>query len=392
MIERTECARGLGEAMRELDLGSDELFLKLKEFEKQYADGVYAEVLYLLSHLEIDPPEARRLWERVSAHRASMAERLGHRVDLRVAMLDYFMEVDRRLDNPRIIETQLLDRARDSAFRDVLTGLQNYRFFEQFLAREILKSDQLRAPLSLVLIDVDNFKAYNDAHGHPAGNEALAAVGRVLASATRKSDVAARYGGEEFALVLTSTPKSGALLVAERVRSAIHGEEIRGGSSRSGARVTISLGVATFPADATDAAELVRHADQALYTAKSLGKNRVELFGGSLRSYPRRDATLHGVLQVLGAGERPFTTVQLGENGMSLVADQTVMHGTLVDVTLMLPEPEPPREVKAAGRVIRVREDGRERFQMAVRFLEITAPDHLVLSRYVRSAATSLAR
>jgi diguanylate cyclase (GGDEF)-like protein len=162
-----------------------------------------------------------------------------------------------------------------TAITDPLTGLANHGEFQRVLAQEIGRLERfstLRAPghhTSLILADVDHFKAFNDSFGHQAGDAALRAVADAIQSAVRSFDVAARYGGEELAVVLPETDEEGAYGVAERIREAVRRSER--GLPR---RVTISVGVATAPDDGTSAAELITAADQALYRSKETGRDR----------------------------------------------------------------------------------------------------------------------
>ncbi len=159
------------------------------------------------------------------------------------------------------------------SFTDRLTGLRNYDFFCAALDAELARVRRYGGCTTLVLIDLDRFKAFNDRHGHAAGNRALTAVGRVLNAQKRDADTAARFGGEEFAILVSGRTADG-VTVAERVRLAI-GDLAHGGLERSLASdiLTASAGVATFPVDARDAAELIELADRALYAAKHRGRN-----------------------------------------------------------------------------------------------------------------------
>ena len=167
------------------------------------------------------------------------------------------------------------------ASSDGLTGLANRRQFETVLDRECRRAAREAVPLSLLLLDVDAFKSYNDCYGHQAGDRCLQAVAASLGGlARRPADLAARYGGEELVLLLPGVPEAGAALVAERVRAAIEALSLRHeGNSRAGGVVTVSVGSATiFPSyedPRTDGPELVAAADRALYEAKRLGRNRV---------------------------------------------------------------------------------------------------------------------
>ena len=170
--------------------------------------------------------------------------------------------------------SEMLRRQKSSAlqlaFRDVLTGLPNRRMVDIFLQQHFAAS-QRGQPLTVAIFDLDRFKNYNDTYGHAAGDQALEAFGDILQRQTRDSDIAGRYGGEEFLAILPSSGIKGALKYAERVRESLARHELP-----SGARITISAGVAVSGPTMRDAAELVRAADAALYQAKAAGGNRIE--------------------------------------------------------------------------------------------------------------------
>ncbi len=154
------------------------------------------------------------------------------------------------------------------ASTDSLTGLANRRVFCGELSRQVARAQRTGAPLSLLLIDVDNFKQYNDTFGHPAGDAALHTIGHLLYDTVREGDFTARYGGEEFAIILPDTGRATALQAAERVRAAVEN------CSRLEVPITISIGLAPLFRQDT-AAALMTAADKALYAAKAAGRNRV---------------------------------------------------------------------------------------------------------------------
>ncbi len=160
------------------------------------------------------------------------------------------------------------------AATDRMTGMYNHAHGVQRLEEEVKRAERFGHRLSLVMLDIDDFKSFNDSYGHPAGDEVLATVGEVVRNALRDLDVPIRYGGEEFAVILPETPVAGAALVAERIREDI--EQLAFGTGTGSVRRTVSLGVAEYPAHATSGRALVEAADQALYRAKGAGKNRVE--------------------------------------------------------------------------------------------------------------------
>jgi diguanylate cyclase (GGDEF)-like protein/PAS domain S-box-containing protein len=163
------------------------------------------------------------------------------------------------------------------ATRDGLTGLANRRCFDDTLQAEWSRAMRQRQPLSLLMVDVDNFKAYNDANGHLGGDECLKRIATAVASEMRANDLVARYGGEEFAVILPNQSLKGAASVAERIRTRV--EQLQVPNRRTlGEHVTVSIGAATaLPSPDTAASELVATADAALYRAKHMGRNRISL-------------------------------------------------------------------------------------------------------------------
>ncbi|KAB2921268.1 MAG: diguanylate cyclase [Dechloromonas sp.] len=159
---------------------------------------------------------------------------------------------------------------------DALTGIANRRYFDEHIAREWRRARRNASSLALMMCDVDNFKKFNDTYGHQAGDECLRRVaGAIATSLERGSDVAARYGGEEFVVVLSETTIGGALIVAEKIRHAVHALHIPHSASGSG-KVTLSIGLAAAVPELDDPADsLVAAADHALYQAKHNGRDRV---------------------------------------------------------------------------------------------------------------------
>jgi len=166
-----------------------------------------------------------------------------------------------------------------SSLSDRLTGLYNYGTFVDYLHNEVTKIDRYGGELTLIMLDLDHFKQFNDKHGHETGNDLLRRVGATLRAAVRDADMAARYGGEEFAVLIRGDETHGYEL-AERLRRAIEtiAVEVRGGED---VFATISAGVASYALRAADETELIERADDALYESKRRGRNRVTIHTGS---------------------------------------------------------------------------------------------------------------
>lgn len=185
--------------------------------------------------------------------------------------------------------TGLHSRVAEQAVTDSLTGLSNRRRMDQLLVREVDRAMRFGHQLTLLIVDIDDFKTINDYYGHPAGDEALKRVADVVRRTVRSLDVGARYGGDELAVLLIETGPEGAAIVAERLRTNAREAEIRDGKGNT-LRLTISVGVATLPDTATEVEGLLDAADQALLAAKRAGKDQTRAAPGR----PRVEANGHG--------------------------------------------------------------------------------------------------
>jgi len=198
----------------------------------------------------------------------------------------------RALQRLESMRTKQLEMSRDLASanreleklsrQDGLTGIANRRYFDSYLVTEVRRAAREKTPVSLILSDVDHFKAFNDCYGHQAGDDCLRRVAAALSSAGRRpADLAARYGGEEFAIVLPGTVLEGAVDVAQAVSRVIDGLAIPHARSAVDQTVTLSQGVVSLIPEKESASEdLIQRADQALYMAKQQGRNRYVVFGG----------------------------------------------------------------------------------------------------------------
>jgi diguanylate cyclase (GGDEF)-like protein len=197
-----------------------------------------------------------------NAERANLNESLEEKVAARTRELE---NVNARLS--------------ELAVTDGLTGLYNHRYLRERLSLEMERSNRTGLPLSVLMIDVDHFKVYNDRHGHLAGDNALRGVSKILQHGRRANDVVARYGGEEFAIILLDVGKAAAKEVAERICAHISEFPFEFGATQPSGKLTISVGVASFPDDGADPAIVLAAADRALFAAKNGGRNTVRMAG-----------------------------------------------------------------------------------------------------------------
>ncbi|OPX36770.1 MAG: hypothetical protein B1H12_06470 [Desulfobacteraceae bacterium 4484_190.2] len=179
-------------------------------------------------------------------------------------------------------QKRLIESLREETIRDALTNLFNYQRFQESLEKEVYRAKRYNFQLSVILADIDYFKAVNDTYGHLAGDYSLKKIAECLKDSLRGSDSAARYGGEEFAFILPETDPDGAFIVAERLRKDI--DSMRIDYEGKNISITMSFGIASFdPANDTSKTDLIKKADHALYQAKKAGRNKCRLFDTGLK-------------------------------------------------------------------------------------------------------------
>lgn len=222
---------------------------------KALKEGAYDYLIKEKGFLELLPVSVEKTLSKVRMERS-------HR-----EMEELIVRQNAELEAKNAELAKLYEETKFCSLHDVLTGLGNRRFMESMMERSIVAAKRYYKPLSVIMLDIDHFKSYNDTHGHDMGDRILALTAKIVADEVRSADSVFRYGGEEFLILLPETPLKNAYDVAERLRKAVE----------AGAGVTISLGVSTLNKDMQGADELVKKADEGLYRAKRSGRNRVEM-------------------------------------------------------------------------------------------------------------------
>ncbi|KGK87760.1 diguanylate cyclase [Clostridium sp. HMP27] len=177
-----------------------------------------------------------------------------------------------RMESEHIKELQRLVN------QDGLTGVYNHRFFHDVLREKVMSYEKGNKPISMIFIDIDYFKHYNDLYGHQKGDAVLKSIGSILKNNARENDIVARYGGEEFSIILPDTSEKDAISIAENIRYKIEKTYFEGEENQPNGKITVSMGVSIYPDKAKSDVELIKSADDALYRAKFFNKNRVECY------------------------------------------------------------------------------------------------------------------
>jgi diguanylate cyclase (GGDEF)-like protein len=359
------------------------LMARLRELREAEGIRAHSAALHVLAHLEIPEVQAERLLDDLLRHRIEVTRALGRDPGLRVAAIDYLANVKKLLANPAIVESSHLERTERSALTDPLTRLYNRRHFARALALEVRRSHRYSLRLSLLMLDLDAFKRLNDRHGHLFGDLVLQRVGQELRRAVRDADTPCRHGGEEFMVILPETDRLGGFAVAERIRRRVRcsfAERPVGGHR---VRVSLSGGIASYPVDGEDPPALIARADQALYLAKRLGKDRISLYHSERRGairYPAKVTARTRLQQVPGRRPPETRPLNLSRVGALLDLDERLPAATPVELTFSGRDAAGlPREWVVAGRVVRIerRGAGGDRCRVAVAFDAPLAEDCL---------------
>ncbi|MBU0951256.1 MAG: diguanylate cyclase [Elusimicrobia bacterium] len=231
----------------------------------------YSDILYNMTSERFSEAEAKNLWQEILRHKYVISELFKRNVGVRVAALDYLENIKKLITAPKIIDETEFRETLKLAETDPLTGIFNRRVITREISDEIKNSKKQGYFFSVLMIDLDRFKDYNDSEGHTAGDLILQEVAGIFKSELRKQDMVGRYGGDEFIIVLSKVEKPQAKKIAEKIRLKVENEF-------KTINITVSIGIAEFPTDGITMDDLISSADEALYRAKEFGKNRVVFF------------------------------------------------------------------------------------------------------------------
>jgi diguanylate cyclase (GGDEF)-like protein len=256
-----------------------ELWMALETLRARKDKELYQELLYALTHKFFPAEDAKKLWDAIVRHKRELSAKLGRDVGMKVAVLDHLDNEAGRVKDLQLLPADDLDSLLLFANEDGLSGLYNHRYFQERLRYEVARCLRYRHALSLLFVDLDRFKRYNDEYGHLKGDVLIRDVSAYFKLSCREADAVARYGGDEFAFILPETNAKQALVVAERLRTKFNSRHL--GSPAPGVvrSVTLSIGIGCLPGDARTAEDLIEAADRALYRAKQAGRDRIMTAG-----------------------------------------------------------------------------------------------------------------
>ena len=365
----------------------------LRRERERKRDTFYSDLIFTLASIRYPEDEARLVWVNLLTHKAEMSTLLGRNVGIRVAALDFFRNKFGVLGDVKIMSSSEYIETAKLAVTDGLTGVYNHRYFQERLASTIRRAEREHLGVSLLMVDIDFFKKYNDTNGHVAGDIALREVASTLAGHLTGDDVLARYGGEEFTLILWRASKAEALELAELLRVEVEGLAVANEQSMPGGNLTISIGVATYPDDASDRGGLIDWADLSLYLAKTGGRNRVASCPADRRHVGRETADLAAELRRAGADPslgRRVHVVDIGRGGLAIAGEDLPSSGTRVEVTLSGGGLD--KEITLRGRVAWRRPESRLGEIIGVQFTAVAAKTAGRVLRWVDKGKSRVVR
>jgi diguanylate cyclase (GGDEF)-like protein len=335
------------------------LMARLDSISLESGIGAHAALLLILTRLAFDEEEARRHWQAILTHRERVSMALQRDAGVRVAMLDYFMNINRQLVQPTLIDLEMLESSEREATQDKLTGLSSERIFRTALQHELRRARRYALQAAVVLLDIDDFSRKNEEFGELVCDRLLRESAILLSNKSRDIDVAARPGEDEFALLLPETDRNGGLLVADRYRREL--EQFFAGRESAGkpVRLTVSGGVAAYPGDATTPEALLQCAARALYQAKASGKNEIQVYRPERRRYLRFELEPGRFeVEVLGRVKRTAGRLRdLSRNGMLFTSSEALEVGEEIELRLANAGRDPEaRALRLRGRVVRLEE------------------------------------
>ena len=255
--------------------GEDAEAESLPALRKKKGDVFYSELIHALMNIKLPEEEAKNRWKEIVKHKWYMSEQLKRNVGIRVAALDYFLNLKGLIKTPKIVEVKEFADISWKAVTDSLTGLYNHRHFQTAVNRELKRAVEEGGVFSVIMLDIDFFKIYNDSNGHVAGDVVLVETSNIIKKHSRPGDIPSRYGGEEFGIVLPGTRKTDALEIAERIRTELNSNGFANEEVMPLGKVTLSGGISAGPEDGGTRQDIVNAADERLYRAKRSGRDRI---------------------------------------------------------------------------------------------------------------------
>jgi diguanylate cyclase (GGDEF)-like protein len=331
----------------------DEEFIKeINKLITQHGSKTCVAVFAVAAGLDLPDETACLHWNAIQEHYKKLRQLLGRDLHVITVISDYLHTVTRLFNRSRLVEVRSYERMVNESIHDSLTGLANRSHFAALYDQQIALAQRYDSDLSILFLDIDNFKDINDNYGHIAGDIALKIVADIIKKEKRNTDIAARYGGEEFVVMMPHTSSLNGYVLAERIRHAVEKTSIT--HNQLSIALTISGGLASFPLNSENPNDLLRMADDAVYLAKGAGKNAICLYKHEKRRYLRLRLNLPLLVQELSFEADdiyPGITKDISIGGILFENPVSLPIGSQIKVDVLLDDEKP---LLLIGTVVRV--------------------------------------
>jgi diguanylate cyclase (GGDEF)-like protein len=377
---------GLTEIFETPHMTLGEVDQKLASLAQAHQDmEVYRNYFYFLTHLEFEEADAVSHWDEFKNYHVRFEKDLGYPIDTRITTLSYFINENKQLTNPKIIEMKVFQSTQDKVILDDLTSLYNYRHFRQRIKEEMQSAVDREEMLSLIIVDIDNFKHINDDYGHLAGDGILRQIAMLMKSEISNQGESFRYGGEEFAVIVPKVGKQDVYDIANNLCEKIseHAFINENSTPRHEISVTASLGIAAYPQDCDNSDSIIENADKALYNAKGSGKNIVCLYSENQRRTKRLNLSVQGELTSFKASSVSIRTLNVSKGGIRFLCEKELPRDSVVELKLDLANNNKD-VVTALCRIINRNPDANA-FVYGAEVVQINKRDRVRFNRFVDS-------
>jgi len=316
---------------------------------------IYRMILSSIIAVPFSDEEALALWKKIEIHKELLDYQMQRNAGYRVAIIDYLSNIEKKLDNPIIVESREYGKLISESKIDFKTGIYNSRSLYRIIDKEINRSKRFGFVFSLLLFDLDNFKQFNDYYGHLEGDALLSRLAKTLKMNLRAIDTPARFGGDEFGILFPQTDKNKALIIADRIRKLINDVVAEG--YKADFTVTLSGGLVMYPSNGIKTIDLLSEADKMLYEAKTDGKNRILAFHEK-RDFPRFPCMLP-IKFTIDKNKKYFDgrVLNISKMGMLIEAMEPVITAASRGKYVMIVYKENNKDNCARARIVRKNSD-----------------------------------
>lgn len=328
-------------------------------------------------------------WNLVLEHQKLLKEALNRDISIQAALLDYLLSTQQSIPETKQLEIPTEQKIHYTSIIDPLTGLYNDRHFQTIVDAELKRAKQYNLPLTLIVLDIDNFGIYTALYGHETGEIALNETAIVLKKSSRKEDLLFRLRKNRFATLLLNISREGAHRFGERLRENIEIHHFKGEDKLPTKKLTVSGGIAIYPDDGKNSQTLILAAEEALLTAKQSGKNRVLEYSVKRRKNPRIETEIEARYQIDGRKDiKPLSvyTKNISESGVLITGSSDLPLGGIILLSFKLPTGQ---AIKTKGEAVRIsRKESSNEINIAIKFIDVPPVDLLNLKNFIEKELT----